>query len=131
MLSGLFREAQIKRVLRKLAGQRVAMHLADPTGGPGIWVIEKAVMHDDETDAIMMTCWMRGWVEPIEKAMPRGKLNLDGKIPPGQMFDSVGPIYRLTDSGWTVIRRAHGLLLFGNLVALLSLLATVLLTRPS
>lgn len=131
MLSDLFRETKIKQVLRRLAGQRIALHLADPQGGPGIWVIEKAVMHDDDTDAILMTCWMRGWVEPIEKAISRGKLNLDGTLPPGQMFDSVGPIYRLTDSGWAVIRRAHTILLFGNLIALLSLLATILLTRQS
>lgn len=121
------KEANIRKILRRLAAQRVAMHFPDPTGGPGIWVIEHAVLHDEETDAILLTCWMQGWVEPIEKAMPRGRLGVDGTLPPDRTFDSVAPLYRLTDSGWAVIRRTHILLLAGNLIALFSLLVAIAL----
>ena len=120
MLLDLRREVGIKHVLRCLSRQRVAMVLEG-----NVWVIEKAVMSDPKTDAILLTCWMRGWVEPIEKAMPNGKLTKEGGLPPGQLFDSVGPLYRLTDSGWTVIRRSHTWLLVSLLIAFLSLLATV------
>jgi len=93
---------------------------------PGnVWVIEKAVEDNEETDLALKTCYMRGWVEPIESAVPRGKLTADGKLPQGNVFNQTGPFYRLTDSGWSVINRSHQLLLMTVLLGLLTLLAAL------
>jgi hypothetical protein len=45
---------------------------------PGnVWVIEKAVPDNLETDADLKTCYMRGWVEPLENSVPKGRLKPD------------------------------------------------------
>jgi|SRR5436309_984432 len=110
------REWDIRRILRQLAQQRVAMVLQ-----PGnVWVIEKAVQDTKESDAALKTCYMRGWVEPIKDSIPKGMLQPDGSLPELSMFQSSGPVWRLTDSGWAAIQRAHEWTLFGILVALIS-----------
>jgi len=89
------KEWEFRRLLRKLSRQRVALVLQ-----PGnVWVIEKAVEDNAETDSALKTFYMRGWVEPIQNAVPRGKLTADGKLPQGNIFNQTGPFYRLTDSG--------------------------------
>ena len=109
-------EFRIRRVLRRLAKQRVAM-----IHQPGnVWVIEKAVKKISETDAILSTCYMRGWVEPIVDALPKGKLTPERTLPDGDIFDEVGPLYRLTDSGWSVINRSHQWLMMSIFVAVLA-----------
>jgi hypothetical protein len=77
MLADLKREHNIRRTSGKLSRQRVALVLQ-----PGnLWVIEKALEEAAETDAALKTCHMRGWVEPLESAIPRGKLTPDGRLP--------------------------------------------------
>ena len=106
------RESIIRRVLRRLAKQRVGLVLQ-----PGnVWVIEKAVENNEVTDAALKTCYMRGWVEPLENSVPKGKLKEDGSLPDGALFESSGPIWRLTDSGWAAINRAHEWTLIGILI---------------
>jgi hypothetical protein len=70
MLADLQRERSIRRILRKLARQRVAMVLQSGN----VCVVEKAVEDTAEMDAALKTCHMRGWVEPLENAIPKGKL---------------------------------------------------------
>ncbi len=126
-ISDFQKEWLIRRILRKLSRQRVVLVLQ-----PGdVWVIEKAVEDTEETDSALKTCYMRGWVEPIEKALPRGKLTPEGKLPDGNIFDRTGPFYRLTDSGWSVINRSHQLLLITVLIAVLTLLATLRYLQPA
>ena len=74
MLEEYQRERHIRRVLRKLARQRVAMVLQ-----PGnVLVIEREVGHDPDTLAALQTCHMRGWVEPMfDQAIPQGTLPPD------------------------------------------------------
>src|SRR5579862_9288454 len=97
------REFQIRRVLRALSRQRVALILQ-----PGdVWVIERAMEDNDQTDRALKTCYMRGWVEILEHALPTGNLTPDGKLPSGYMFDRATPMYRLTDSGWSVVNRTQ------------------------
>ncbi len=121
MLTDFCREWAIRRTLRSLSRQRVALVLQ-----PGnVWVIENAVGDSEETDANLKTCYMRGWVEPIENALPQGKLTPDGKLPDGDIFDRIGPLYRITDSGWSVINRSHQWFLLTVLVAVLSLIAVL------
>ena len=117
----LRKEFEIRRTLGKLSRQRVATVLQ-----PGnLWVIEKAVEDNEKTDAALKTCFMRGWAEPIKDALPKGNLTPDGKLPDGHIFDRIGPIYRLTDSGWSVINRSHQWLLITVFLAFLSLIATL------
>ncbi len=121
ILDDIQKESKIRRTLRALARQRVAIVLQ-----PGnVWVIEKAVEDNSETDAILKTCYMRGWVEPIKDAIPKGRLTPGGELPDGNIFDKVGPIFRLTDSGWSVINRSHQWFIMSIFVAVLALIATL------
>lgn len=121
MLENMRRERQIRQVLLKLARQRVTLVLQ-----PGnIWVIERALMIDGDTDAHLKTCYMRGWVEQLEHAIPSGQLSPGGELPKGDLFTGTTPIYRLTDSGWSVINRSHQFTLFMVFLAFLTLIATV------
>ncbi|WP_328187544.1 hypothetical protein [Marinobacter sp. OP 3.4] len=105
---------RIYRLLRRLARQRVGMVLQ-----PGnYWVIEYAVEDNEETDVLLKTCYMRGWVEPLQNSVPKGRLQADGSSPNGPMFDSAGPIWKLTDTGWSVIQRRHELGILALFVAI-------------
>jgi hypothetical protein len=54
-------ERTVHRTLHKLAKQRIRMVLQ-----PGdYWVIDRAIIHDEDTPAVLLTCQMRGWVEPV------------------------------------------------------------------
>ena len=112
---------KIYRILRQLAKQRVGLVLQ-----PGnVWVIEYAVPDNEETDALLKTCYMRGWVEPLENSIPKGKLQPDGSLPEGPMFQSQGPVWKLTDSGWSEINRSHQLAIFGLFLSLLGVIIAV------
>ena len=114
-------ERAIRRTLRKLARQRVALVLQ-----PGnVRVIERALIHDENTPALLLNCEMRGWVEVLQEAAPHGNLTDGGRLPPGTLYDRVERVYRLTDSGWNAINRSHGWTLVGAFLAFLSLLATI------
>jgi len=94
---------------------------------PGdVWVIEKALPENDVVDENLRTCYLRGWVEPIEKAIPKGRLKADGSLPDGQMFQNMGLMYRITDSGWNAIHRTHVLTLLGIVISLLAVWITII-----
>jgi hypothetical protein len=115
------RERQIRRVLRKLSEQRVALVLQ-----PGnYWVIEKAIGDNEETDTALLTCYMRGWVEPIEGAIPSGRLNSDGSLPAGLQFDKLKTHYRLTSAGWSVINGSHRLAVLALTISMISLAVSI------
>lgn len=121
MLSNWRRELQVRGALKRLARQRVALVLQ-----PGnIWVIENAVPDNEDTDAALKTCFMRGWVEPLENSVPKGSLTPDGKLPNGVLFDKSGPLWKLTDSGWSAINRVHEWTLIGILLTALGVLVAV------
>jgi hypothetical protein len=90
-----------------------------------VWVIEKAVEDNEQTDAALKTAYMRGWVEPIESAIPKGKLRPDGSLPVGALFQGTGPLWRLTDGGWAVINRSHWWGLFAITVSVLSFAVSI------
>jgi hypothetical protein len=93
---------------------------------PGnVWVIERAVPDDRETDALLKTCFMRGWVEPLRNSVPKGALNPDGSLPDDEMFQSSGPVWKLTDSGWGVINRNHQLAILGLFLSLLGVILAI------
>jgi hypothetical protein len=119
MFAGFSRERTIRRTLRRLARQRVAIVLQ-----PGnCWVIENAVEDNAKTDAALKTCLMRGWVEPMERAVPMGQFIPSGGLPP--KLDGVGTLYKLTSTGWSVVHRARQLALLAIVISVLSVLVSI------
>jgi hypothetical protein len=125
MLDTWKRERQIRKVLRGIARQRVALFFKESD----TWVIECALQRNDRVEADLATCLMRGWVEATHKNMPTGDLTPDGRLPSGQMFDRVETHYRLTEGGWAALNRAHAWALVGVLLAGASLVTTVIVAR--
>jgi hypothetical protein len=122
VLTNWRREWAIRKVLRRLARQRVALVLQ-----PGnVWVIENAVEDTEDVDAALKTCYMRGWVEPLANSIPKGSMSPDGTLPRGDLFERAGPVWKLTDSGWAAINRAHEWALIGILIAAVGVLVAVL-----
>ena len=116
MLKHLRYNFRIHKILRRLAKQRVKTVFQ-----PGnIWLIEYAVEDNEETDALLKTCFMRGWVEPLKDSVPMQKLGPDGSLPKGNLFESHAPVWKLTDSGWAIIQRRHFFMILGLIVALTS-----------
>jgi len=120
------REYQIRRILRKISKQRVALILK-----PGdVWVIEKALKTDEKVEAYVATCLMRGWIEILENSVPSRDLTKDGQllnIPLNKLFNETKNIYKITDSGWSVINRQKTLLYLTFLVALMTLILMILI----
>lgn len=115
------RERNVRRVLRALARQRVAVILQ-----PGdVWVIENAPSNLPLQDEALRTGLMRGWVEVLHDAVPSGSLGPDGRLPEGPPFQSRATIFRLTEAGWLVIHRTQFWVLATFVVALASLIATM------
>jgi hypothetical protein len=110
-------EKLIRHTLKRLARQRIALVFQ-----PGnVWVIERAVEDDNEdVDAALKSAYLRGWVEPIQNAVPKGKLGPGGQLPTGALFERIGALWRLTDAGWAVINRNQTWTLFAILIAVLS-----------
>jgi hypothetical protein len=123
MLDEWKRERQIRKVLSGLARQRVAMILQPQ----GVWVIERALQRNEDTEAALMTCHMRGWVEPLHDGMPTGDLTPEMKLPSGPLFTRTQTVFRLTEGGWSALNRAHAWTVAGIVIAILSLLATIAL----
>ena len=114
-------ERKIRRTLRQLSRQRVRLILQ-----PGnVFVVDDAVRHDDDTDAALQTCWMRGWVELVDHAVPAGNLTPDGRLPDKPITGTTA-IYRMTDSGWSVVQRSHTWSLIAVLMAFLGVCAGLL-----
>lgn len=114
-------ESDIRRALKRLSRQRVALVLQ-----PGnVWVIENAVEDDEQTDASLKTAYMRGWVKPIENAVPKGRLTPDGALPSGNLIQGVGPLWQLTEGGWNVVNRTRWWALFAILISVLSFTVSV------
>lgn len=128
-LEGWADERFILQTLRRVSKQRVAVVLQ-----PGnVWVVERAVPDEGRATEALRTCHIRGWIEPIENAVPHGALTSDGKLPKKDVFTHTAPVYRLTDSGWNAIRRTHQWVIFTCVVSALTLAATIvgiLLTLP-
>ena len=90
-------ERFIRNVLKQLAKQRVAGIVN------GAWVIGDGIILDKDIEAALRTCHLRGWVEPITKAIPQSNVSMDLEIKPGMS----GPAYRLTEAGWNIIHGSY------------------------
>lgn len=121
MFDDFKRERQIRRVLSGLARQRVALVLQPHR----LWVIEKALQRSDDVEALLMTCLIRGWIEPLQENLPTGSLTDDLKLPSGPMFTREETLYRLTEGGWSALNRAHAWTAAGVILALVTLIFSI------
>ena len=116
------RERQIRVVLRTVASQRVAMILQPG----GVWVVENHPGGDHDSEAALRTCNLRGWVEPIGDAIPKGEVDAKGNIrTPNDPYAEHGPVYRITAAGWAELKRSHQWIVASWVVALASLVASL------
>jgi len=118
MFTGWKRERQIRKVLTGLARRRVVAVLQPG----GVWVIEKALKRDDDAEAALATCLMRGWVEPLHDDMPVGDLDPNNLPSSPQPFTRTETTYRLTEGGWAALNRAHAWTLAGIIVAVVGVI---------
>lgn len=107
-------EYSIWKTLNAISSQRVERVL-DPDG---IQVISGAPAADEKQLRNIQTCLMRGWIEPLENAMPIESVPDDDQ-PDGAQPEGTYPLYRLTESGWTSIYRSY-------LITTLALIALVI-----
>jgi hypothetical protein len=120
-------ERTIRHTLRKVAKQRIRMVLQ-----PGnYWVIEQAVGTDPETHAALLTCYMRGWVEPLEDAIPSAAIPADGNLPPNFQFEGRETLYRLTSAGWSAIHRSSLIAICALLISALSFATAIIGRLPA
>ena len=115
------RERNIRRVLIGLARQRVVV-VAQPGN---LWVIENVPTGLPDQAEALATCRMRGWIDVLEEAVPKGQLGADGLPDLERSFKTAEPIYRLTDSGWMVINRVHSWLIGTFIVSALAVVASM------
>lgn len=122
MLESWRRERFFRVILRRVTRQRALMNL----DSENIWVIEDALPNDEQTQAALRTCHMRGWVEPLEDARLSTEWIEDVELV--DVMEPVGEhaIYRLTSAGWDALRGTHRLLLW-TLVASLGSFAITLI----
>ena len=116
------RERFIRKTLRRLSRQRVAMILQ-----PGnLWVIEKAVSEGEnrEVAAALRTCNMRGWVEVLSDAIPHSRVTPERNLT--ESTSGVAPIYKLTETGWNVIHRSHEWVIVTCFIVAITLIFTFL-----
>jgi hypothetical protein len=113
-------EKTIRQTLRQLSKQRIRIVLQ-----PGnYWVIDNAGKAGEDTHPALLTCYMRGWVEPLEHAVPSGMIP-DGRLPDGFKFNAVETQYRLTSAGWSAIHRSNTIATVALLISALSLTAVI------
>ena len=116
------RERSIRRVLIALARQRVVV-VAQPGN---IWIIENAPTGLPNQAEAIATCRMRGWIDVLEDAVPKGEWNAQGMPDPQRSFKRTEPIFRLTDSGWAVINRVQTWLIATFVVSVIAVVATLI-----
>jgi hypothetical protein len=117
------RERAVKRVLKRLAGQRIATILQ-----PGnVWVIEKALSGGPGEDEALRTCQLRGWIESLgDLPIPTGEIDPNKPLPSlGKLFTRTTPFYRITSAGWDQINRTHTWLVWTFMVSLAALAAAI------
>lgn len=132
MFDDFIRERKVRRALKAVARQRIAIVLQ-----PGnVQVIERGTPDEEWFELGVLTCHIRGWVEVLHENLPTGAIKFQGSDPklPSEMRTKNH--YKLTEGGWAVLNRSHAWVLatfmvsaVGLVVALASL-AVALLALP-
>lgn len=117
MFDDFRRERQVRRALRAIARQRVALVLQ-----PGNYqVVERSPPNEEWFQLGVRTAQIRGWVEVLHENMPTGTVQMEGNTP--QLPTSMIPEthYKLTEGGWAVLNRSHAWVLATFIVSAVSL----------
>src|SRR5690348_971138 len=93
-------ERTVRRTLRQIARQRVRMVLQPG----GFWVVDRAAPEHKDKQAALLTCYMRGWVEPLENAIPTKQIDFENPL--DMRGAELETQYRLTSAGWSIIHRS-------------------------
>jgi len=109
-------ERLIREVLKKLSKQRV-VGIAEGNA----WIISGGIKVDDEIEAALRTCSMRGWIEPVTGTIPQYNVSKDFKF----NKEKPGPAYRLTEVGWNVIHGSYILIKATFCVTIITLIITL------
>lgn len=119
-LESIQREREVRRTLKAIARQRVAMVLPN-----GVQVIELSPPREEWFELGVLTCLIRGWVEVLHEDLPTGAVSMQGNspLPPTEMRPKTH--YRLTEGGWAVLNRTQGWVVATFLVSAASLAAGV------
>jgi hypothetical protein len=96
------REYSIWKTLNAISTQRVERVL-EPGG---LQVISGAPSADENQLRNIQTCLMRGWIELLENSIPIESVP-DTDQPGDERPEGTDQLYRLTESGWTVIYRTY------------------------
>ena len=117
MFDDLLRERQVKRALRAIARQRVAIVMQ-----PGnVQVVEHSPPREEWFELGVRTAQIRGWVEVLHEGLPTGTVQMLGNVP--QLPSSMAPTthYKLTEGGWAVLNRSQAWLLATFMVSAVGL----------
>ena len=120
MFDDFRRERQVKRSLRAIARQRVAIVLQ-----PGnVQVVERSPPREEWFELGVRTAQIRGWVEVLHENLPTGTVQLQGNVP--RLPTSMEPAthYKLTEGGWAVLNRDHAWLLATFIVSAVGLVVS-------
>ncbi len=116
-------EWKIRKVLKRIARQRVLALRSHPITADSVWVIQHALHHSPETADTLATCRLRGWIEILDNAIPAPS-ECDNEIVDIEKYlDLVEPLYKLTSSGWDVIHRRQSIMV---IVMILSTCSTMM-----
>jgi hypothetical protein len=121
MLEDFLRERQVRKALRAIASQRVAMW--DPQRE--MIVLEKSPSREEWFELGVRTALIRGWVQVLHEHLPTGQVTFQGKDPIFPRSASLMTHYKLTEGGWAVLNRSHAWVLATFLVSAISLFISV------
>jgi len=120
-LENIIYNFRIHRLLRKFAKQRITVVHKEQN----VWLIEYAVKHTDENSNLLRTCYMRGWIEPMQESVGFGEVNDDGTLVGDQLYNRIDTMWKLTDSGWGAINRNHQLMVLGVFLTIISIVISI------
>lgn len=121
MLTHYVRERQVRRALKAVARQRVAIVLQ-----PGnVHVIERGTPDEEWFELGIRTCHIRGWVEVLHESLPTTTVRFQGNHPLISQDAKAKNHYRLTEGGWAVLNRSHAWVLATFLVSTVGLVVSI------
>ena len=122
MIEDYLRERKVRRTLRGIARQRVAIVLQPEN----VQVIERSPPREEWFELGVRTCLIRGWVEILYENLPTGQVTFRGNTP--NISDRIYPEthYKLTEAGWAVLNRSHAWLVATFLVSSVSFVTSAL-----
>ena len=121
MLDDFIRERQIRRALKAIARQRVAIVLQ-----PGnVQVVERSPPREEWFDLGVRTCLIRGWVEVLHENLPTGRVRMQGNTPSVPEAMTPATHYKLTEGGWAVLNRSHAWVLATFMASTVGLVVSV------